>query len=229
MRRAFLRLPSPAMVIALLALSVALGGTGYAASSLVGARGHAGPRGPRGFRGKTGQRGPAGPVGPAGATGAAGPAGAPGTPGSTGPPGPSGTSEFAEFYALMPSDNASSVTAGSPVTFPGDGPQSGSITRVNASSFALGEVGTYRVSFEVPVSQPGQLELMLNGVALPYTVAGRATGTSDIAGDSLISAPTVNSILEVVNPSGEATALTISPSAGGTLPVSASLVVQKLK
>jgi hypothetical protein len=85
------------------------------------------------------------------------------------------------------------------------------------------------VSFEVPVTQAGQLELTLNGTALPYTVVGRATGTSEIVGDSLlIDVTTVSSSLAVVNPSGESTALTITPLAGGTAPASASLVVQKL-
>jgi hypothetical protein len=74
-------MPSPAMVVALIALFVALGGTGYAASTLsdngsavAAARRHhrRSLRGPRGFRGRTG---PQGPQGPAGAAGAQGPAG----------------------------------------------------------------------------------------------------------------------------------------------------------
>jgi hypothetical protein len=69
------------MVVALIALFVALGGTGYAATSLTNdgsanvaaARRHRRSlRGPRGFRGRTGPQGPAGPVGPQGAQGAAG-------------------------------------------------------------------------------------------------------------------------------------------------------------
>ncbi len=78
------RIPSPAMVVACLALFVALGGTGYAAS---GALSNGGPatvakkhrrtvlRGPRGPRGPRGLTGPTGPQGPAGAAGAQGPAG----------------------------------------------------------------------------------------------------------------------------------------------------------
>ena len=64
--------PSPALVIAVIALFVALGGTGYAASQ-VGGGAHAvtaqktrvarGPRGPRGFRGLQGPRGRQGPRG----------------------------------------------------------------------------------------------------------------------------------------------------------------------
>ncbi len=69
------RPPSAAMAVALTALFVALGGTGYAASHIAPSHTTAhpaakGPRGPRGFQG------PAGPKGATGPTGATGPAGA---------------------------------------------------------------------------------------------------------------------------------------------------------
>lgn len=102
--------PSPAMVIACLALFVALGGTGYAASGGLATggnngasvarahrrvlRGPRGPRGPRGFRGATG---PQGPAGPQGATGPQGPQG------PTGPQGPAGA---ARAYAEVSSAGA---------------------------------------------------------------------------------------------------------------------------
>ena len=98
-------IPSPATVIACVALVFALGGTGLAAGSVSpqasggsdvkaalakagseSQRGPRGPRGPRGFRGPRGLRGPAGPAGAAGAAGAAGPAG---------PAGPAATSLWA--------------------------------------------------------------------------------------------------------------------------------------
>ena len=98
--------PSPAMVVACIALAVTLGGTGYAATQLaprnsVGTlqvidrsllakdfkqgqlpRGARGPAGPQGAQGAQGPQGAQGAAGPAGATGPAGPAGA------TGPAGP---------------------------------------------------------------------------------------------------------------------------------------------
>ena len=96
-------LPSPALVISMIALFVALGGTGYAAVKI--ARNsvtsiHVKDRAllakdfrlgqlPRGARGPVGPVGPAGPAGPAGAAGAAGPAG---------PAGPSGA---AKAYARV--------------------------------------------------------------------------------------------------------------------------------
>ena len=58
--------------------------------------------------------------------------------------------------------------------------------------------------------------LALNGVPLAYTVVGRATGTSQIVGMSLVTTSSTNSTLNVENPSGNFTALTITPLAGGT-------------
>lgn len=188
----------------------------------------AGRQGPRGLRGPSGPRGRAGASGLTGPKGSQGKTGPRGPRGARGPTGPSGASDFAEFYALMPPDNSATVGAGTAVSFPQDGPQSGSITRLTSSTFQLGETGTYRVTFDVPVTEAGQLELTLNGTALTYTVVGRATGTSQIVGDAVVSVPAADSVLAVVNPSGESTALTITPDAGGVDPVSASLVIQKL-
>jgi hypothetical protein len=173
----------------------------------------------------TGSRGPAGPTG---SQGPPGPAGPQGPPGPAGPQGPPGTSDFAEFLALMPPDNDATVAAGDPVSFPENGPADGTITRVNESSFTLADIGTYQVTFQVSVTEPGQLELSLNGLALPATVVGRATGTSQLVGESLVTTTTADEVLEVVNPFGNSPALTITPFGGGTHPVGASLVIQQL-
>jgi hypothetical protein len=135
----------------------------------------------------------------------------------------------------MPPDNAAAVAVGNPVQFPENGPQKGAIVRTggtSASAFVLPDVGTYRAAFSVSVTEPGQLELTLNSgagaVALPYTVYGRATGTSEISGEALVTTTVANSVVSVVNPTGNSTALTITPSAGGTHPVAASVVIEQL-
>ena len=129
----------------------------------------------------------------------------------------------------MPPDNADTVAAGTAVDFPQDGPSSGTtITRVSASEFNLAEVGTYLVMFQVSVTEPGQLVLALGGAELPYTVVGRAGGTTQLVGISLVTTDAANSVLTVRNPEGTATALTITPVAGGTEPVSAHLVITQL-
>jgi hypothetical protein len=99
-------IPSPAMVIACIALFVAMGGTGYAATQLASGKEEAssskvkrGPRGPRGKRGKVG------PVGPQGAQGVQG------VPGS------------AKAYARVTGAGVATISFGlaAPPTHPGTG------------------------------------------------------------------------------------------------------------
>jgi len=164
----------------------------------------------QGFRGLQGPMGPRGPAGPQGPSGSA--------------------LNYADFYALMPPDNAAAVAPGADVSFPQDGPNSAAgIVRINASSFRLTDAGVYEVFFQVSADEAGQLLLTLNGQDLPYTVAGRATGTSEIIGKVIVQTTAVNSILTVRNPAGNASALTITPLAGGTRPVSAHLVITQLR
>jgi len=202
-----------------------------------GPQGLTGPAGPSGPQGLTGPAGPSGPSGPQGLTGPSGPSGPSGPQGLTGPQGPSGTPgpaggvlDFADFFALMPSDNAATVAPGTDVSFPQDGPTSGTaIARTGPSTFNLSAIGTYQVLFQVSVTEAGQLILTLNGADLAYTVSGRATGTSQIVGMALVTTTSINSILTVRNPAGNSTALTITPLAGGTRPVSAHLVITRLR
>ena len=130
----------------------------------------------------------------------------------------------------MPGDNAATVAPGTDVLFPQDGPTSATaITRLTASTFNLAAIGTYQIMFQVSVTEPGQLILTLNGADLAYTVVGRATGTSELAGMSLVTTNVINSMLTVRNPAGNSTALTITPLAGGTRPVSAHLVITQIQ
>jgi len=129
----------------------------------------------------------------------------------------------------MPPDNSATVAPGTDVSFPQDGPNSGTgIVRTGPSAFALTEIGTYQVLFQVSADEAGQLILTLNGEDLAYTVAGRAAGTTQIVGMALVETTSVNSVLTVRNPEGTAAALTITPLAGGTRPVSAHLVITQL-
>ena len=198
-----------------------------------GATGPAGPQGPAGETGATGPQGPIGPAGPQGPIGPAGPTGPVGPQGpigETGPQGPAGTVlAFADFFALMPPDNAGTITAGEDVAFPQDGPNSGTgISRESAVSFVLDEPGTYLVQFQVTPGEGGQLVLTLNGEELPYTVAGREAGAAQIVGMALITTTVADSVLTVRNPAGSNPPLTLTPSAGGTEPVSAHLIILQL-
>lgn len=135
----------------------------------------------------------------------------------------------------MPPDNAAPVGAGIAVQFPRDGPTTGVITRnggTSSTEFVLPSIGIYRVAFSVSTTEPGQLVLGLDSgsgiVELPHTVYGRATGTSQIAGEALVTTTVANSALELRDPTGNTPALTITPVAGGTHPAVASIVIQEL-
>ncbi len=154
--------------------------------------------------------------------------------GETGPVGPQGPAGgvlgYADFYALMSPDNTTAIAPGTDVSFPQDGPNSGTgIVRSGDSSFILPEIGAYQVLFQASVTEAGQLILTLNGADLPYTVAGREAGTSQIVGMAIVETTTANSVLTVRNPEGTAEALTLTPLAGGTRPVSAHLVITQLQ
>jgi hypothetical protein len=136
---------------------------------------------------------------------------------------------FAEFYALMPGDNTATIAAGSPIKFPQNGPSNGIITRIDASQFNIPAVGSYLVHWQVSIAEAGQLILQLNGTDIATSVVGRATGTSQIVGHTMITTTLPNSILTVVNPSGNPVALTINPTAGGTRAVSANLVITRMQ
>ena len=136
---------------------------------------------------------------------------------------------YADFYALMPSDNATTVEVGEDVSFPHDGNNNGNdITRASDHSFTLGPAGVYQVLFHVSITEPGQLVLTLNGSELPYTVVGRSAENTQIVGMSIVTTRRENSVLTVRNPSANASALTVTCNAGGCAPVSAHLVIVQL-
>ena len=130
----------------------------------------------------------------------------------------------------MPPDNTVTVAPGTDVSFPQDGPNSGTgIARADDSTFTLAQIGVYQVLFQVSVTEAGQLVLTLNGADLAYTVVGRDTGSSQIVGMAIVETTATDSVLTVRNPAGTAAALTITPLAGGTRPVSAHLVITQLQ
>ena len=138
-----------------------------------------------------------------------------------------GGTPFASFFALMPGDNAATVAVGAPVLFPQNGPTNGTATRLTSSTFNLPVVGVYEISWQVSVSEAGQLQVAIGGVGVANTVVGRATGTSQIVGKAFITTVAANSVLSIINPVGNSTALTITPIAGGASAVSATLSIKR--
>ncbi len=127
---------------------------------------------------------------------------------------PGGILGYADFFAIIPQD----------------GPNSANIAmRSSSNTFTLTEAGTYLIMIQVNVTEAGQLVIALNDAELAYTVSGRATGTNQIMQTSIITITDESTQLSIRNPASEAAALTITPLAGGTEPVSAHLIIIKLQ
>jgi hypothetical protein len=128
----------------------------------------------------------------------------------------------------MPPDNLATVAVGAFVQFPQAGLiLGGVVTALTADEFMLNNNGAYLVYFQVSVTEAGQLGVEVNGTLRADTVCGRATGTSQITGMSLLAA-TAGTVLRIQNPATNSTALTVTPQAGGASPVSARLLIQQL-
>jgi hypothetical protein len=156
---------------------------------------------------------------------------------------------YAMFYGLTAgtgnaaaSDYAATVavktTAGTGrVPFPRLGPAAGGASApvlgvALSNSFVLPDIATYEVTFRVHTTEPGQLQLELQGVDQPATVGvnmNPTAGGHPIIGNAFITTTVVNSVLAVVNCVGNAAALTITPADGNrTAANTQSLTIRKI-
>lgn len=198
-----------------------------------GPNGTIGPTGPQGIPGAVGATGAIGPTGPQGATGATGavgptgPQGATGATGAVGPTGPAGgISEYASFYALAPNDNPTAIAQNTAVAFPNTTASTTGITRLTNSTFNLADTGTYLIMFKVNTNTAGQLGIAVNGAVQPSATFGNAADDGIIEGKTIITTTAANTVLSIVNPI--ATAVTVTPSAGGTEATVSDLTIIKL-
>lgn len=195
-----------------------------------GPNGAIGPTGPQGIPGAVGPTGPqgatgaTGAVGPTGPQGVAGPTGATGAVGPTGPAG--GISEYASFYALAPNDNPTAIAQNTAVAFPNTTASTTGITRLTNSTFNLADTGTYLIMFKVNTNTAGQLGIAVNGAVQPSATFGNAADDGIIEGKTIITTTAANTVLSIVNPI--ATAVTVTPSAGGTEATVSDLTIIKL-
>ena len=220
-----------------------VGGVGPAGvSGLVGA---VGPQGVAGLVGEIGVQGLAGIVGEQGIAGIAGEIGLTGPQGAQGPQGASAeVLGYAMFYGLTagtgnPSatDYAATVAVKTApgtgrVPFPRDSSTSGDeIVRDDASSFRLVAAGTYRVSFKVHATEPGQLQLEVDGAGLPETTTPEMNPTAGghlFVADVLVTVA-ANAVLAVINPVGNSTPLTITPADGASTHANAqSIAIERV-
>jgi len=172
--------------------------------------------------------------GAAGATGSAGSSGSTGATGSTGSTGGTGTGSTVSYSLFFGRSGAEGdpdysipVPVGSAVPFPQAGPTNGAATAASSSTFTLVAGGDYEVKWQLSVTEAGQLQVALGGVGLPDTVVGRATGTNQIVGSTIITA-TAGQVLSIINPPGNAAALTVTPEAGGNSPATGTLSIKKV-
>ena len=119
------------------------------------------------------------------------------------------------------------------VPFPRDGATSGAaVVRADASSFILAAPGTYHVIFKVHTTEPGQLELELNGAELPETTTPNMNPTAGghlFVGDAYITTTVANEVLAVINPPNNSPALTITPADGASTHANAqSITIERL-
>lgn len=198
-----------------------------------GPDGAIGPTGPQGVAGATGAVGPTGPTGATGATGAVGPTGpqgpqgVAGATGAIGPTGPAGgISEYASFYALAPNDNPTAIAQNTAVEFPNSSASTTGITRLTNSTFNLADTGTYLIMFKVNTNTAGQLGIAVNGAVQPNATFGNAADDGIIEGKTIITTTAANTVLSIVNPI--TTAITVTPSAGGTEATVSDLTIIKL-
>ena len=126
----------------------------------------------------------------------------------------------------MPADNADPIASGADIAFPNNGPiLNTNIGRVSDSSFSLNTQGTFFVIFRAAVNESAQLVLTLNDIEIEYTLSGRNAQNSEIVGTAIITTNTDASTLTVRNPEANAAEITLTPYAGGSLPVSAHLTI----
>ena len=112
------------------------------------------------------------------------------------------------------SDYAATVAVGAPVPFPQAGPAQGAgIVAGGTNQFVLPLAGNYRVSWAVDFVEASQLEAALDGTPVANTCATSGAGTQQNTNTVLIAA-TAGQLLSVINPAGNAAALTVQPADG---------------
>jgi hypothetical protein len=131
-------------------------------------------------------------------------------------------------------DNPDAILPGESIQFPSPIINTyGSIQRIAGSStqFELPPGGLYEITFQVPVSNTGELVVVLNGIELLYTVVGKP-GSGLIVGMSIVATPLIgNSIIAISNPlTAPIGGLQVDAATGAlTLPISCHLIIKQLR
>ncbi len=129
-------------------------------------------------------------------------------------------------------DYAATVAAGAPVPFPRNGPTTvgAPATRsgVSTTAFVVANTGFYEVSWQVGFTEASQLQLDVNGGLVANTCATSGAGTQQNTNTVLVSL-NAGDIVRVINPPGNATALTVTPADGSLTHAQApNLVIKQI-
>ncbi len=156
MKRFLRNQPSGALVVALVALFVALGGTAMASGWVITRLGQIKPSVRHQLRGNVGPQGPAGPTGPTGARGAAG---------ATGPAGIPGVVEVESAFVSLPAGGVNGTFAACPAGYValGGGWDGGSTPDPSAT-----------IGYDDPIGNDTAWEVVAadnSGTGGPYTLA----------------------------------------------------------
>jgi hypothetical protein len=144
---------------------------------------------------------------------------------------------FAQFFGISSQfglpDYSGTIAPGAACPFPEVGPTSGALTpptQLSPTTFQLPNAGVYHVQWQVPITEANaELGIALDGALLiaPVCVAGRAAAGAQVVGDFLFTTATPH-VLSVINPVGAPAPLTVTPKAGGSNAVSATLLIQQI-
>ena len=176
--------------------------------------------------GATGATGSAGNAGGTGNTGAQGITGNNGAVGNTGPAGSNGVSGYAYYYNVA----ARTVAIEADVIFDTNGLNSPVPIATHTAGTAvitIASTGTYKVSFIVSATEPGQVAVFLNGALVAGSIYGSGAGTQQNNGQVILSA-SMGDLITVRNHSSSAALGLPTPIGGTQASVNASIMLEKL-
>jgi len=126
-------------------------------------------------------------------------------------------------------DYAATVAAGTAVPFPRNGPATGTtVTRASGSTFTVASAGLYEVSWTVAFLEESQLQLAVGGAGVANTATLSGAGTQ-INSNTVLIALSAGDVVSLINPPGNATALTVQTADGSLTHAQApNLTFQKI-
>ena len=150
------------------------------------------------------------------------------TDGTNGTDGVSGALDFASFYATMPTDNPFAITPNVEVNFPTAGPAAPGtrITIFFPYIFVLQVVGTFEITYFIPVNQSCQIGIFLNENQLTGSITGRSDPNAYVSGRQIITTSETDTFLSLYN--AGPSAFTVTPRAGGAQVASAHLTIVQI-